>query len=316
MDIPEQLLGLVRVQSTQDVPPGITALADAARSLHGESVRAVLLYGSTLRTGNVHDGLADLYLLVDDYRQAFVNRPLAFLNWLLPPNVFYLEVPFQGQVLRAKYAILTFSDFRKGAECWFHSYLWGRFSQKSVLVYTHGDLVTRQVQEILATAVTTFVRRTLPQMEASFSARDLWARGLSLSYRAELRSEQPEGSARLFDADPEYYESLTNSLLEGSPYVLHIKTDTDPNCYQMQIPPRVRHLNGIAWRARILQGKLLSILRLLKGLLTFKGGIEYILWKIERHSGVRIEIGAKLRQVPPLAIIIIFWRLYRRNAFR
>jgi hypothetical protein len=78
----------------------------------------------------------------------------------------------------------------------------------------------------------------------------------------------------------------------------------------------VRLCNGAAWRARILLGKLLSALRLVKGLLTFKGGVDYILWKIERHSGVRVEVGPQLRRFPPLAILVIMWRLYRRDAFR
>ena len=165
------------MHSAQDVPPGFTALAEAARALHGESVRAVLLYGSSLRTGNVHDGLADLYLLVDDYRSAFNGRILAFLNNLLPPNVFYLEVPFQGRVLRAKYAVLTVADFRKGTARWFHSYLWGRFAQKTALIYSRDEFAARQVHEALAAAVMTFVARTLPRMEASFTARELVGAG-------------------------------------------------------------------------------------------------------------------------------------------
>jgi hypothetical protein len=315
-NIPEQLLGLIRAQSTQDVPPGISALAASACERHGGSVRAVLLYGSTLRTGNVHDGLADLYLLVDDYRSAFNNGTFALLNSLLPPNVFYLEVPFQGHRLRAKYAVITFSDFRKGTERWFHSYLWGRFSQKSALVYVADDLAARQVQEALTKAVMTFVTRTLPRMTSPFTARDLWSRGLALSYRAELRTEQPEGSACLFDADPDYYQGLTCSVLNAPPFNMDVKADVTPHSYLVNIPQKVRRLNVAAWHARTLQGKILSVLRLLKGLLTFKGGVDYILWKIERHSGVRVEVGPTLRRLPPLAILVVFWRLYRRDAFR
>lgn len=316
MNIPEPVLRLIRTQSVSEVPPGFSALAEAARERHGEAVRAVLLYGSCLRTGNVHDGLADLYLLVEDYRSAFNDHALAFLNYLLPPNVFYLEVLFQGQLLRAKYAVLTLSDFHKGTERWFHSYLWGRFSQKTILLYAHDDHVAHQVQQALATAAMTFVARTLPQMAASFTARDLWARGLALSYRTELRTEQPEGSARLFDADPEYYQALTSSVLEASSIIDKVRADVTPLSYRVQIPPQIRRLNGAAWHARTLQGKMLSTLRLLKGLLTFKGGVDYILWKIERHSGVRVEVGPSLKKVPPLAILVAFWRLYRRDAFR
>ncbi|MDX2479027.1 MAG: hypothetical protein QNK24_01670 [Desulfuromusa sp.] len=314
--IPVKVLEFYRSQEAQTVPPGISALVDAARGNHGDSVCAVLFYGSCLRSGNADDGLADLYLLVDDYRKAFKNRTMAFLNQLLPPNVFYLEVPFQGRVLRAKYAVLSLADFRNGTECWFHSYLWGRFSQKCGLIYSRDDGVTLQVQEALAFATMTFIKRALPQMEATFTARDLWSRGLSLSYRSELRPEQPDGATRLFDIDPEYYQELTCAALDAAPYAVAVMPAEKSSRYQVEIPTRVRHLNNLGWRVRALQGKLLSVLRLLKGLLTFKGGVDYILWKIERHSGVRVEVGPSLRRVPPLAIFVIFWRLYRRGAFR
>ncbi len=314
--IPEQVLDLISTHAPQEVPLGLRVLADAARSHHGASVRAVLFYGSCLRTGNIHDGLVDLYLLVDDYRTAFKSRTLAIFNRLMPPNVFYLEIPFEGQILRSKYAVLTLSDFRKGTERWFHSYLWGRFCQKSGLVYVQDDHYAHQIHEAFAAAVMTFVARSLPQMEASFTARDLWTRGLSLSYRSELRTEKPEKAARLFDADPEYYQALTQAALASSNLTFKVKPDTTTNSYQVQIPRKARRYNSAAWRVRALQGKVLSALRLLKASMTFKGGVNYILWKIERHSGVRVEVSQKLRRVPPVAVIVIFWRLYRRDAFR
>jgi hypothetical protein len=312
----DKLLNLLQTQPGQDLSPDISALVEAARACHGDSVRAVLFYGSCLRTGNVHEGLADFYLLVDDYRSAFKTRTLAFFNQLLPPNVFYLEVPFEGRVLRAKYAVLTLADFRKGTEHWFHSYLWGRFSQKCGLIYAQDELVTRQVQEALACAVMTFITRTLPQLESPFTARDLWAKGLSLSYRAELRTEQPDAAARLFDADPEYYQKLTDAALADMSFTVSAEAGVTGPSYRVQISTQARRKSGTGWRIRTLQGKVLSVLRLLKGLFTFKGGVDYILWKIERHSGARVEVSPALRRFTPLALVIIFWRLFRRGAFR
>jgi predicted nucleotidyltransferase len=314
--IPGQLLELIADQVGHDVPPGLSTLVEAACERHGDSVCAVLFYGSCLRSGNVHDGLADLYLLVDDYREAFKGKTLALLNRLLPPNVFYLEVPFQGQVLRAKYAILSLSDFSKGTQSWFHSYLWGRFSQQCGLIHVRSEQVARQVHLGLASAVITFISRTLPQMEGAFNARDLWSKGLSLSYKSELRTEKPDGASRLFDIDPDYYQKLTSAAMAATPFTVSVDHATTPVRYQAQIPPQKRRLSAIGWRIRAVQGKVLSALRLLKGLLTFTGGVEYILWKIERHSGVRVEVGPSLRRFPPLAIIVIFWRLYRQGAFR
>ena len=315
-NIPDKLLELLNAQTTQTSTPAIRALVNAARSNHGDSVRAVLFYGSCLRSGDLDDGLADLYLLVDDYRAAFKNRTLAFFNQLLPPNVFYLEVPFQGRTLRAKYAVLTLADFRNGTNNWFHSYLWGRFAQKCGLIYSHSEQVTAEVVESLAGAVITFMSHALPQMESPFSARDLWARGLSLSYRSELRTEQSDGAVRLFDSQPEYYQELTRAAFAASCFSVTTDTDCPPHCYRVKISKKESRLNRLGWRIRAFQGKLLSALRLAKGLLTFKGGVDYILWKIERHSGVSIEVSPTLKRIPPVAILVVFWRLFRRGAFR
>lgn len=307
------VLSFFSAQPDAEVPSGLHALADAARCYHGDSVQAVLFYGSCLRTGNVHEGLADLYLLVDDYRSAFKSSSLAFFNQLLPPNVFYLEIPFEGQTLRAKYAVLSLEDFKKGTGLWFHSYLWGRFAQRCGIIYSSDDSVTHQVQESLVNAVMTFIAKALPQMESPFSARDLWAKGLSLSYRSELRTEQADAAARLYDNEPDYYQSLTDVALNATPSVV---TCVSPDLYQAQTSARTRRFNVYEWRVRALQGKVLSVLRLLKGLFTFKGGVDYIQWKIERHSGARIEVGPGLKRFPPLAVAVIVWRLYRQGAFR
>jgi hypothetical protein len=74
--------------------------------------------------------------------------------------------------------------------------------------------------------------------------------------------------------------------------------------------------NRIAWIVRTVQGKLLSVLRLMKAAFTFQGGADYLIWKIERHSGVKIELTPAQRRHPIWAGLTTFWRLYRQGAFR
>ena len=92
----------------------LDALLDALRRRHGACVNAVLLYGSCLRSGDLYDGLVDLYLIVDRYRDIYPSRRKAFANWLLPPNVFYIELPVDDRTVRAKYAVLSDRDLRRG----------------------------------------------------------------------------------------------------------------------------------------------------------------------------------------------------------
>jgi hypothetical protein len=158
--------------------------------------------------------------------------------------------------------------------------------------------------------------RALPLVPEEFEARDVWHRGLLYSYRSELRAERPDKLVRLFDAAPQHYEQMTAAAVESLPYRIERVNNTGPLRYRALIPARRRLSNRWAWRLRFMQGKILSALRLFKALFTFKGGIDYVLWKIERHSGITIEVAPRLRRVPLIGIMVVFWRLYRRGAFR
>jgi hypothetical protein len=72
----------------------------------------------------------------------------------------------------------------------------------------------------------------------------------------------------------------------------------------------------VAWALRGVVGRALSVLRLAKGAFTFDGGLDYILWKIARHSGVTTAVAPWQRRHPLLAAPGLVWRLYRRGAFR
>jgi hypothetical protein len=304
-------------QISQPASPAIHALADTLLDTYGEAVQAILFYGSCLRSGDDRGGLVDLYVLVDRYRAAYSKSILAVLNKLLPPNVFYLEVPHANRTVRAKYAVLSLADFRCGAsKRWFHSYIWGRFAQPVGLLYVRNHQIARQVQSSLTRAVLTFIARTLPRVPSPFAARDLWNIGLGLSYRAELRAERPHKLVQLFEAAPDYYEHITRESLLTLSVPVDIQKNDRTYRYTAHIPDRARRVSRLDWMVRAWQGKMLSVLRLLKGMLTFRGGVDYILWKIERHSGIRIQAPPRLKQHPLLAACVILWRLYRRGAYR
>jgi len=317
LKIPPQLIDAISRNSQRTASPAVNTLIDEILKRHGEAAKAVLFYGSCLRSGDDLDGLVDLYLLVDDYRSAYKSHLQASLNVLLPPNVYYLEKKYKGHVVRTKYAVLSLADFQKGTSMgWFHSYLWGRFCQPTALLFARNDEVAQQVFKCFAQAVLTFARRVLPRIPPEFTARQLWGRGLTLSYGAELRSENPEKRALLFDAAATYYEAITGLALEALSYPVPVHKSEDLPQYRVHIAAGKRRVNQLAWKLRAWQGKLLSILRLLKATATFEGGVDYILWKIERHSGVTVKVEPRLKQRPLLAMWVLSWRLYRKGGFR
>lgn len=304
-------------QISRSASPAIRVLVDTLLTNYGAAVQAILFYGSCLRTGDDRGGLVDLYIIVDSYRTVFSKSILAVLNQLLPPNVFYLEIPYANRMVRAKYAVLSMADFSCGtSKRWFHSYIWGRFAQPIGLLYARNDQIAQHIQAAQAQAVLTFVERVLPRVPSPFTARDLWRMGWEMSYRAELRTERPEKLVRLFEDAPDYYKQITQTALDILSFPVDIQKEDGAYRYTTTIPDRSRRMSHLDWMVRSWLGKMLSVLRLLKGLLTFRGGVDYILWKIERHSGVKVEVPPQLKRHPFLATCVIFWRLYRRGAYR
>ena len=311
------LITLIRQESSREPPEGVRALVEDLLNRYGEVTQAILFYGSCFRTGDDTDGLVDLYVIVDSYRAALPNRLQAVANKLLPPNVFYLERPIRDRMVRTKFAVLSLKDFQRGtSKHWFHSYLWGRFAQPVGLLYVRNDQVEKQVRVALAQAVITFITRVMPELEKRFTARDLWHHGLLLSYKAELRSEKPDKLVNLVDAAPEYYKQVTRAAMVSVPFKVEVFAEQDGFLYHAYIPTSVRYRSRLAWSLRRVQGKVLSIMRLLKAVFTFEGGVDYIQWKIERHSGVRVEWTPRLKRHPLLAVCILSWRLYRKGGFR
>ncbi len=317
METPLKLFQTIQQDVARQPSPAVNLLVQEILADYGESVQAILFYGSCLHKGEDLNGLFDLYVLVNSYNSVNQNCIHAALNKLLPPNVFYLEVPYEEKTVRAKYAILSLADLEKGtSKRWFHSYLWARFCQPTAMVYVRNEKIAEQVSKAIAQAVVTFITRVLPRMQREFTIRDLWSKGLELTYRSEFRSEKADEQVRLFDATPDYFEDITCKAFEGSPYQVNKIKDQDPALYNAIISYPERFFSRITWIVRIVQGKNLSTLRLVKASLTFEGGVDYILWKIKRHSGVTLEASPFLKRHPVLAMCVLSFRLYRRGGIR
>ena len=210
MTVPARLITIIRQETPREAPPSIKTLTEEILTRYGDAAQAILFYGSCFRKGDDSDGIVDLYLLVDNYRHAYRRHSYAFLNKLLPPNVFYLEVPYEGCVRRAKYAVFSFKDFQRGASIrWFHSYLWSRLAQPMGLVYARNNHVAEQVYAAMAHALLTFITRVLPLMPPQFTCRELWCKGLALSY-----ATTPRGGSHLEGFHDTMVEGLSDPIPE------------------------------------------------------------------------------------------------------
>lgn len=306
-----RLQDLILDLAGRQAPAPVRALGEALHQRFGAQVKAVLFYGSCRRANDDMGGIADLYLLVDDYRAAYGRLLPALANRILAPNVYYLEIPFDGRTVRAKYAVVSLRQFEQGTAHWFHSYLWGRFAQPCGLLYCADEVVRQRLMKALGQATVTFVRQVLPRLPAEFDAEDLWAGGLLLSYAAELRPERPDRIRAHYADSADDFKALTRAIAMEQGWGI-----APGERYRNPSGGLERWLCILKWSLRKAQGKLLSLLRLLKASLTFDGGIAYIAWKIERHSGVKVEITPFMRRFPMLGGLGALWRTWRQKGFR
>jgi hypothetical protein len=285
-------------------------LLNQIKERYGKGLLAVLIYGSYLR--GKRDTLLDFYVLLDGYR----SMPRAWHGWLakaLPPNVYQIHHGSPPNEIRAKYALLTLDRFEDAVSSDFHSYFWARFAQPCGILYCRDQAVESRVIEAVCKASGTFARRVVPCLPKRFNAGQLWALGLRLTYQCEFRSEPPGHAEKLFKYWPDYYGSVTSALAgQGTGFGASDVTDNFDNlCSSMS-----RRWSPVSWWLRRVQGKFLSTLRIMKAALTFDGALDYLLWKIQRHSGVYLEPTKLQRNYPVIFAWPLLFRLWRRGAFQ
>lgn len=313
--LPIRLINEVAWESNKATSPDLVPLVDVLIMRFGESLDAVILYGSCLHSAiSLDEGIVDLYVIVNSYHKAYPERYLANLNAWLAPNVFYIELPHQGRTLRAKYAVISTHDFERSARFWFHPYIWARFAQPSRLLYCRDDAVRERIYAALAYSVVTFLKSGVSALEAGIlDVEEIWTRCLMLTYAAELRAERETRARHLAQANLGAFTRLTEV---AAPMLQGILEKQDNGKYRCLTDPATQRQALLRWRLRRWQGRILSILRLSKATLTFSNSVEYAAWKIERHTGVRVEITPVLRRHPILWGLKVAWQLLRRGVLR
>jgi len=280
------------------------------RERYGEGLQAVLIYGSYLR--GKRDTLLDFYVLLDSYR----SMPSAWQGWLcraLPPNVYQIFDGSPPDEIRAKYALLTLEGFERAVCRDFHSYFWARFAQPCGILYCRDDAVEQRIIKAISDSCRTFTQRVVPALPDVFDARTLWAEGLGRTYQCEFRSEPPGHAEKLFEYWPDYYREITACIAFDKADYLPAEIEGQ---FVNKVPFRKRRWSSFNWWLRRMQGKVLSTLRIIKAALTFDGALDYLLWKIKRHSGVYIEPTPLQRKAPLVFAWPLLFRLWRKGAFR
>jgi len=291
-------------------PEGLEPLIERIRARYGDALRAVVLYGSSRRSANVRDGLVDLMAVVADYRSVHGTGLAAVFNHLLPPNVYYLEAGPEHARVRSKYIIVSEANFKARTAGGLDGYFWARFTQPCRLVWAADTDAADLLAKARTRAAAHFARQALALGNGGFTAARFWVRAVSATYGCELRPEPPGAADALIDRDPEFWRRLSQALL---PSLTGVSTAED-GTFRINLPRR-RQLSGrLRWVLRRGWSKLLHVLRLLKAAGTFANGVDYLSWKIERHSGIKVEVTDSMRRHPRLASWKLLFRMWRSGA--
>ncbi|KQZ81568.1 MULTISPECIES: hypothetical protein [unclassified Pseudomonas] len=312
---PVALLEQVRAQCTQPMPADLDGIAQAVHARLGGALVGLLVYGSCLRNGDLSDGMVDLYALVDSYAHAHPKRLQQLANAWLPPTVVVISAATpDGRMLHAKCAILSLQDFETGTRSWFQSYLWGRFAQPCRLVYFKDGETQRRIHFALAQAVMTLLGRCIAHLPDQFDSFTLWEQSLSLTYRTELRPESADRPRQLVRHDMNYYSRITQAAAPAVKQMAVCAHATDR--YRNLCPPAARRRHERLWKLRRIQGRTLNVARLVKSFFTFENGVDYLVWKLERHLGEPIVVTHRLRRFPLVFGWPLLWRLLKSRRLR
>lgn len=277
----------------------LAAFVEEINNNHQAAVVGIVFYGSCMRTRTYKDAMLDFYVVVDNYSNAYSNYWYRWANWLLAPNVFYQQTIVDGVSYTAKYAVISEKFLLSEVQHSFHSYFWARFVQPMSCIYSRDDTFKNYFVDVQSNAANSFYSSVSPILKSKPSSRDFWLKGLQLTYAAEIRAEAESRANLIYENDCDYYDGLYSSISSS---------DSSSNSISL--------LSKFKWKLRILYGKFLSVLRLMKATTTFEGGVDYIAWKIERHTGQAVTVNEKMRKYPWLYIWPVVFKLIKNGIVR
>ncbi|MCH9025633.1 MAG: hypothetical protein IIA05_00775 [Proteobacteria bacterium] len=293
-------------------PDALRAMADRA----GSNLRAVIFFGSHLvNSAPGQHSAADWVVIVDEYRpfyrefSAWFGYPavlVALLNRLLPPNVIHIPAA-EGAGIKA--VIISAKDFARamGARAKDH-FCKGRLVQKVEIIYARDDEVRERVNERLLDARMGTLDWVPLYADEKFTVESYCLAMMQTSYGAEIR---PESNDRVL----EVIAQQQTSLIESFKPVLDAGIERgvltrDERKYRLTRPPG--KAQKWRWRWYFRKSKIRATLRWLKYVMTFTGWPDYIVRKLERRSGIKVELTDAERRWP----LVLMWPKIIRNFVR
>jgi hypothetical protein len=309
-----ELLEAATVRSADD---DWYAIAEAVRKLDPEDTKAVVGYGSwyepELRKPR---SFPDLYVVVDGYARYHESRLHAWMNRLLPPNVYFVWDERDGRrEVRGKYNVISVADLeRECGPALRDLYNAGRMTKVVWIAWARDAPSRAWLIDRLADAHRVLAPVALTFLPEHFACDDFSLELLGLSYRAEPRLEGWEYVRALHAAHARYYRELHGALLESFARSTSLLA-TDAGGFRKLASPRWAETERRAQRL-IRRSRRRGYLRWPRIVLTEPNLVDLAANEAERKAGVRIRVTPRLRRHPFLYGLPEFLRVLRERNTR
>lgn len=294
------------------VPPEVRDIVDLLRDACGRDLVAVVFFGSRLLGTSPGEGsAADLVVVVENYLRFYesigTRLPaarhsgiMAALNRVLPPNIIYLNDPGG---LRAGAKCFVVTDYDLGlalsADAKDHFFR-GRLAQRVDIVYARSerDRLALERRIDLARRLTVDWVPIYIQPDA-FGVLDFCRRMMEVSYAGEIRPEARSRVLEVFQSQVSFFRLVYGRVLQDAARDGRLVADGDR--FRLARKPSWRERRR--WAGFFRRSKARATLRWFKYMLTFDDWLDYIVRKVERRSGVRIDLTKSERRFP----VIFLW---------
>jgi hypothetical protein len=289
------------------------------RENFGESLLAVILYGSCLNEKTrTPTSIHDFYLIVDSYWKFYPKKIHALLNLFLPPNSFNLKITGEHhRPLLCKYNVISLERLKKETSLRAKDiYHFGRFGKRVGIIWVKNESIRQELINCFYQAFRTNVLYTIPTLPDEFTLKDFLLSALSLSYQGETRTENDNKVQEFYESEKPFYEMIYGSILNHFIAQHSIIKNPIAGTYRFHQKGPQRELEKKRIESFLKKSKRRFVSRWPKHILTYKDYVDYLLAKVERSRGIKIELTPMERRFPLILGWKHFFRLKRKGMIK
>lgn len=312
--------------------PDARALAETIVDAAGEHLTGILIYGSQLLRAEPNRHSAwDMVFVVDRYgpfHRALVDAGLHrgpawvldVMARLMPPWATMLQArdteasasraarsASSGSGAIGKCMVVSRRHFRRALlpRSPDH-FLKGRMVQRVALVWAKDAASAGAIEGWLRTARKDVLAWAGPWLDEPFDAVSLSRRMLEVSYGGELRPENTSRAGEIHEVQADWLERAYSEVLEEAVSEGTLIREDGGEGYRFARPPG--RLARLRTRLYFMKSKARATLRWFKYVVTFDGWLPYLVRKVERRTGEKVELTPRERRWP---LVFLWPRVFR-----